>query len=176
MYYFFIGSYEKGGFQNENLKDSKYIGRAKTKNKYLALLNILNVSLFGEEQISNKIDKAFYEKYKDNITGDLYFIDDAKVIKTIFNTKEINNKVNKINEIEIYLLNNGEEMKVKSFFRNKTIKEATENSEPVNEYTKEEKIKALEKVFLMNRMKGEVETSEWIEKLNKLKEENDKDM
>jgi hypothetical protein len=139
-------------------------------------LNILNVSLFAEEQISNEVDKIFYEKYSDNITGDLYFIDDINVIKTIFNTKEINNKINEIKEIEIYLLNNGEEIKVKSFFRNKKIKEATKNSEPVNEYTKEEKIKALEKVFLMNRMKGEVETSEWIEELNKLKEENDKDM
>jgi hypothetical protein len=176
MYYFFIGSFEKGGFQNSNIGNSKYLGRAKTKGKYIALMDILSVDIFDKSEIGNESDKIFFNKYKDNITGDLYFIDNNKIIDKLDYISEIEEKESYKNKIVVIDLESKKEIEAICLFRNKKINKGIENTELVNEYSNEEKIKAIERVILMQQHKGKDTIEEWTNKLNKLKEENDKDI
>ena len=177
MYYFIIGSFEKGGFQNSNIGNSKYLGRAKTKDKYIALMDILSVDLFDKTEVSNEVDKIFFEKYKDNITGDLYFIEDKKIINKLDYLQEVEEGETYKNEIIVKNIKTNEEIKVICFFSNQTLEKGVKNIQDiVNEYSNEEKIKALERVILMQQHKGKETMTEWVNKLNKLKEENDKDI
>jgi len=151
-YFFTIGSFEKGGFQNSNLKDSKYIGRFKTKEKELALLDFLSVDLMNKKLLKYKIDFAFFDKFSDYIIGDVFFIEDKAIESKLDDLKNSSIKEN----IITINLENQEELECFTYFRNfRNFKEEIKlYNKTVNEYLISEKIKAMETIIKLDTLKG----------------------
>jgi len=82
-YYFTVGSFEKDGFRNSNLKDSQYIGRFKTKLKYLGLLDTFDITLIHKKTLKYEEDMEFYKRYGDYIIGDVFFIKNEEILYTL---------------------------------------------------------------------------------------------
>ena len=162
MYYFFIGSYEKGGFQNENLKDSKYIGRAKTKDKYLALSNAFGISIYNDDNLKEETNIVFYQRNKDNINGDLYFIDNDEIIKELDVLHSIEDGYPK--KIIKVLNNDNKVIECITFFSkledNRFERVLELSNKVVNEYNLDSKIKTAETVYMFDQIKGEVSNKE----------------
>ena len=175
MYYFFIGSYEKGGFQNGNLKDSKYMGRVKTKDKYLALSNAFGIEIYNDDNLEEEENKVFYQRNKDNINGDLYFIESESVIQKLDKLHSIN-KGHPKKEIKILDKNNNIIQCIVYFAKlnDKNFEKVLKRSnKAVNEYNLDSKIKTAETVYMFDQIKGEVSNADIIKDI---KQENDKDI
>jgi len=175
MYYFFIGSYEKGGFQNSNLGDSKYIGRVKTKDKYLAFSNAFGVEIYNDDSLVEEPNKVFYQRNKDNINGDLYLIDNNDIILELDRLHSIN-KGNPKKMVKILNSENNiiDAMVYFAKLDDRSFKKVLKRSNKVvNEYNLDSKIKTAETVYMFDQIKGEISNKDIIEEL---KEENDKDI
>ena len=171
-YFFTIGGFEVGCFQNLHLKDSKYIGRFKTKDKYLAFLFLFNVWIYHKKTFKYEIDFAFFDKYSDYIIGDVFFIEDNNIEDKLDKLKCLGDSTIKENIIVINLETN-EELECFTYFKN--CKDLEENAKfaknIVNEYTIEEKIKAMETIIKLDTLKGKDNSmSEFFIKLQELKE------
>jgi hypothetical protein len=81
--FFTIGGYEINGFQNKHLEHCKYMGRFKTKEKYLAALFLFNVWLYNNDNLISEVDFEFFKKYSDYIIVDVFFIEDERIINTL---------------------------------------------------------------------------------------------
>jgi hypothetical protein len=164
MYYFFIGSYEKGGFQNENLGDSKYLGRAKTKDKYLAFSNAFGVEIYNNDNLKEEVNKVFYKRNKDNINGDLYFIDNNDIILELDRLHSINED----NPKKMVQILNSENNIIDSIIYfakldDDNIKKVLKRSNKVvNEYNLDNKIKTAETVYMFDKIKGDLSNKDLI--------------
>ena len=167
MYYFFIGSYEKGGFQNENLSDSKYIGRAKTKDKYLAFSNAFGVEIYNNDNLKEEVNKVFYKRNKDNINGDLYFIDNNDIILELDRLHSINED----NPKKMVQILNSENNIIDSIIYfakldDDNIKKVLKRSNKVvNEYNLDNKIKTAETVYMFDKIKGNLSNKDLISEI-----------
>ena len=190
-YFFTFGSFEKDGFQNSHLKNSKYIGRFKTKDKYLGLLFLLETRIYHKKTFKYEVDIAFFDKYSDFIIGDVFFIEDDSIenkldnLKCIINNSSIKENIIVTNlETSTSFFNNNkssfvdgekkinEELKCFTYFSNfNFLEDVLELAKDiVNEYTIEEKIKALETIAKLDALKGKDSSmSEFFIKMQELK-------
>lgn len=172
MYYFTIGSLEHDGFQSKYFEKAKYLGRAKTKKKYLAILSMLNVNLINNKTLNNEVDLGFFEEHKDNIIGDLYFVEDNNIIENVDYLQQVEEKIMIKEKITIINISKNEEIEAMAYFRNlDSLEEKIKYSiDVINEYSKEEKIKTLETIIMMQKIKGTDSMVDWLGKLKKLQE------
>ena len=172
-YFFTIGSFEVGGFRNSNLKDSKYIGRFKTKNKELAFLGMLSVNLMNKKLLKYEIDFAFFDKYGDFIIGDVFFIEDNNIENKLDKLSNLSSNYLIKENIIVINLENNEELECFTYFKNfNDFEEIIKKyKDVVNEYTIDEKIKAMETIIKLDTLKGKDNSmSEFFIKLQELKE------
>jgi len=172
-YFFTIGSFEKNGFQNGILKDSEYVGRFKTENKYLGVLDMFGIYVYTKKTFKYETDLAFFDTYKDYIIGDVFLIKDCDILKELDKLKNLNINYSLKEKITVINQETGEEIECFTYFKNcNDLEEEIEVAKSVvNEYTTEEKIKALEVIIKLNSLKGKDKMSEWFVKLQKLKDE-----
>jgi len=172
-YFFTIGSFEKNGFQHNHVENCKYIGRFKTKNKYLAVLYLFNVWLYTKKTFSYEVDLAFFDKYSDHIIGDVFFIEDNEVLEKLDKVQAVaKNQMLKEN-IVVTNQETSEELECFTYFRNcDDLEEQIEHAKcTINEYTIEEKIKALEVIIQLDNLKGKDTMGDFFQKMQKLKDE-----
>ena len=172
-YFFTIGSFEKNGFQNGKLKDSKYIGRFKTKDKYLGLLFLFDLWIYHKKSFKYEIDLAFFNKYSDFIIGDVFFIEDDSIENKLDKLSSLHRDSSIKENIIVINLETNEELKCFTYFsncKNSIEKELEFVKDIVNEYTVEEKIKALEVIIKLDALKGKDNSmSEFFIKMQELK-------
>lgn len=174
MYYFIIGSHEKSCFQNKNLEDSKYIGRGKSEDKFLAILNMFSVELFTKNTLKDEISKVFFDKYKENIIGDVYLIEDEEVQIELDSLRQVKEKITIKRKIIIENIETKEKIEAITYFSNiENLKEELEYSENIiKEYLKEEKISAFERIILIENIKNTDSKEELFNELEKIKKES----
>jgi len=170
-YFFTIGGFEKNGFRNSKLKDSKYIGRFKTKDKYLGLLFLFDLWIYHKKSFKYEIDLVFFNKYSDFIIGDVFFIEDNNIENKLDDLQCLGDSTIKENIIVINLETNEELECFTYFFNCKNLEDILKLAKDiVNEYTIEEKIKALEVIIKLDALKGKDNSmSEFFIKMQELK-------
>ena len=172
-YFFTIGSFEQNGFQHSHVENCKYMGRFKTKDKYLAVLYLFNVWLYTKKTFRYEVDLAFFDKYNDYIIGDVFFIEDNEVLEKLEKLKSVYRKFSIKENIIAANQETNEELECFTYFRNcDDLEEQIEHAKcTINEYTIEEKIKALEVIIQLDNLKGKDTMGDFFQKMQKLKDE-----
>jgi hypothetical protein len=172
-YFFVIGSFEKHSFQNSILKDSKYLGRFKTKNKYLGLLHMLGVNLIHKKTLKNLDVLKFYNEISDFIIGDVFYIKESEIFDELDKIKCMEKKYFIKENIVVINQETEEQIECFTYFLNcNDLVVALENAKNiVNEYTIDEKIEAFETIIKMDILQGDDTKEEWFAKLQKMKDE-----
>jgi len=178
-YFFTIGSFEKDGYQSSHLDSAQYIGRVKTKNKYLCFLQLLGTTLVEKKTLNKKLDLEFFKKYSDYIIGDLYYIEDIENIKKLDELHSIEYNVSYKKNIKVVFQDiklkkkNNKELESFTYFYNTNNLETellNVSKDTINEYTEEMKISAKETLIMLDMHKGDDTKEEWFKKLEKMKE------
>jgi len=166
-YCFLVGGFEQHCFQNCHLKDSTYMGRVTTKEKYLGLRFLFDMWLYTENCYKDEVVIAFIEKYKQNITGDLYVIDNQSIVDKLDSLKGKESKEKQ----KIKIIHNNKEIEANTYFRipDNFEEELKLSSGIINEYSQEDKVKAMEVLIQLQTLKGKASKVDYFELLNKLK-------
>jgi len=167
-YYFLVGGFEQHCFQNCHVKNSTYIGRATTKEKYLGLRFLFNMWLYTENCYEDEVVIAFIKEYKQNITGDLYVIDNQSIIDKLDEVYNVN--IDMIKQ-KIKIIHDNKEIEAYTYFRicDSFEEQLKLSSGIINEYSQEDKVKAMEVLIQLQTLKGKASEVDYFELLNKLK-------
>lgn len=137
MYYFILGRYEKNAIHENILENEKYLGRAKTKDKYVYILTALHTILSKTLEYQN-------------IKGDLFYIDNNKNINHIEEKLSVNEGVNKKEKI-IVIDKDGNEIEAYTYFSTHTEEKIKKlGSDIIDEYTDDMKLEHKERMLLLN--------------------------
>jgi len=172
-YYFLVGGFEQHCFQNCHVKNSSYIGRATTKEKYLGLKYLFDMWLYTENCYNDEVVISFIEEYKQNITGDLYLVDNQSIVEKLDCLTNSDFKPKQKQKIKVMYDN--KEIEAYTYFRicDSFEEELKLSSGIINEYSQEDKIKAMEVLIQLQTLKGKTSKVDYFELLNKLKVMNE---
>ena len=173
--FFTIGDFEVGCYQNLHLKDSKYLGRFKTKDKYLCLLKIISKNLVKKETMKHEEEQIFFEECSDYIIGDVFFIDDINIENNLDNLKCINDFISTKENIIVINLETNKELECFTYFSNIGYlgEELKSIIGIINEYKEEQKLETKKKLIELDMILNGKNVHEFINELKDLKDKKD---